>query len=59
MLFRSFLNAAFLTIIGIKSFIHSSSVPEEMQIEFVSLPRVTPVAYELDPRNEPAKKPKA
>jgi hypothetical protein len=43
-------NATILIIMGLRSFIHSSAVPEEMQTEFLSLPRVSPVAYELDPR---------
>ncbi len=44
------INAGALTFMGLRSFLRSSAVPEELQAEFVSLPRVTPVAYELDPR---------
>jgi len=44
------INAGGLLAIGIRSFIYSPAVPEELQTEFVPLPRITPVAYELDPR---------
>ena len=44
------INAAILVTIGIRSFLYTSAVPEELQSEFVSLPSATPVAYELDPR---------
>jgi MFS family permease len=45
-------NAIALIIMGIFSFKFSPPVPEKMQIEFVSLPLATPVAYNLDPRIE-------
>ncbi len=44
-------NALILLAMGVRSFFRSDSVPEDMQAEFVSLPRVTPVAYDLDPRS--------
>lgn len=45
-------NSAVLGCLGIRSFIYSKPVPEDLQGEFVPLPRLTPVAYELDPRIE-------
>ena len=39
-----------LIVTGIRSFQRVSPVPEQIQTEFVPLPRVTSVAYELDPR---------
>ena len=48
-----FLNTLILIAIGIGSFRKSSAVPADMQGEFISLPPpATPVAYELDPRND-------
>ena len=44
------INASVLVFMGLRSFVRSSAVPEELQADFVSLPRVSPVAYELDPR---------
>lgn len=43
-------NVSILILIGIRSFAYRSPVPEKLQTEFVSLPRVSPIAYELDPR---------
>jgi MFS family permease len=44
------LNTSILILTGIRSFIRLPAVPEELQNDFVSLPTVSPVAYELDPR---------
>ena len=44
------INTGILAVIGLTSFQRSKPVPEEEQTEFVPLTRVTPVAYELDPR---------
>ena len=46
------INACSLIIIGLRSFARLSAVPEELQTEFVVLPRETPVAYDLDPRSD-------
>ena len=46
------LNTLVLMGIGIRSFISRDPVPEDLQGDFVPLPRVSAVAYELDPRNE-------
>lgn len=43
--------SAVLGLIGLRSFQRSSPVPEQLQTDFVPLPRVTPVVYELDPRS--------
>lgn len=45
-------NGAILCLFGLARSVWTSPVPIEEQGEFVTLPRVTPVAYELDPRAE-------
>jgi MFS family permease len=42
--------AGILSVVGIHSFLSAPSVPEDKQNDYVSLPSVSPVAYELDPR---------
>lgn len=44
------LNASVLILIGLRSFVRSPAVPEELQADYVPLPCATPVALELDPR---------
>ncbi|MDB2613529.1 MFS transporter [Chlamydiales bacterium] len=41
-----------LSVVGLVSFIYIPKVPESIQTDFVALPNVSPVVYELDPRSD-------
>ncbi|MEC7839086.1 MAG: MFS transporter [Chlamydiota bacterium] len=44
--------AALLSVIGLVTIVGVKPIPEEEQNEFVALPNISPVAYDMDPRVE-------